>query len=508
MSPEGRDVAALGAYDFDVAPPKAASLAESLRAFGYDVPTAIADLVDNSITAGARHVWIDFHWAGKDSAVVVTDDGRGMSAKALVVAMRLGSQSPRDKREPDDLGRFGLGLKTASFSQCRRMTVRTRTESSEPSTRCWDLDHLVEVNEWQLLHAADASAEPRFSRLTKLPSGTTVLWQKLDRFSDSPKSSSDNDQQIFLQLAENTRQHLGIVFHRLMAGRRPLAVRLNDRPVAPWDPFLESESATQILAATKLSLHGAVVKVHPFVLPHQSKLSKGAHEAAAGTRGWNAHQGFYIYRNRRLLVAGDWLGLGWAKEEHYKLARIRVDMPNSLDHAWAIDVMKSRAFPPPSLRGELKRIAERTRSDAKRVYSHRGAKLTRRADEDRILLWEPVSRHDKTFYRLNREHPVMKLVLATSSDKSALKALLCLIEETIPFPHITISGSERPDTLPAPFDHVAEKQIRAVMEQAFRSLVESGYGTREAIDRLRTIWPFELFPALLAAIAEGQTKHE
>jgi hypothetical protein len=506
MSSSARDAMTEDAEQFDIAPPQAASLAESMRAFGYDVSTALADLVDNSITAGALHVWIDFHWNGAASTIGVTDDGSGMTSEQLVAAMRLGSQNPRDERRANDLGRFGLGLKTASFSQCRRVTVRTSTGAGVLSTRCWDLDHLAQVNEWQLLRGADELAERGMERLAGLPHGTAVIWQKLDRFTDWLGPNSEKDQQIFLQQAEKVRQHLAMVFHRLISGRRPIEIRLNGRSISPWDPFLEEESATQILAATKLTLREAVVSIHPFVLPHQSKISKSVHEAAGGVRGWNAHQGFYIYRNQRLLVAGDWLGFGWSKEEHYKLARIRVDTPNSLDHDWAIDVTKSRATPPPPLREELRRIAERTRADAKRVYSHRGAKLTRRADEQRILLWEPAVRHDKTFYRLNREHPLLKRVVACSNDRPALQALLRLIEETIPFPHITISGSERPDTLPGPFDHAAEKQIREVMEQAYRSLLETGYGPVEAVNRLRTIWPFELFPALLAAIAEG-TRH-
>lgn len=488
--------------DFDFAPPAAASLTESLRAFGYDVSTALADLVDNSISAGARQVWIEFHWNGAGSTVSVTDDGEGMSAAELVKAMRLGSQNPRNERRANDLGRFGLGLKTASFSQCRRVTVRTRTREGAQATRCWDLDHLARVNDWQLLRTADDAAEAAFVRLATLQSGTTVVWQKLDRFTDWLGADSERDQQMFLQQAEKARRHLSMVFHRLMTGRAAVRIHLCGRPVAPWDPFLESEAATQILAVTNLSLRNAVVSIQPFVLPHQSKISKSIHAAAGGVRGWNAHQGFYIYRNQRLLVAGDWLGLGWSKEEHYKLARIRVDTPNTLDHDWAIDVMKSRATPPASLREELRRIAERTRADAKRVYSFRGAKLTTRADEQRVLLWEPTVRHDKTYYRLNRDHPLLVRALGTAQDRPALNALLRLIEETIPFPHITISNSERPDTLAGPFDHAAEKQIREVMEQALRSLIDSGYGPAEAVNRLRTIWPFELFPALLAVVAE------
>lgn len=489
--------------DFDHAPPQAASLVESLRAFGYSLPTALADLVDNSITARAQHVWIDFHWDGDASVIAITDDGDGMTADALVVAMRPGSQNPLQNRAPHDLGRFGLGLKTASFSQCRRVTVRSRICSGEPATRCWDLDHIARVNDWQLLRSADTAAEPHFKRLAGLVHGTTVLWQKLDRLVTGQSTNNEAQQQLFLHRAEGVRRHLGMVFHRLMTRRGSVEILLNGRPVPPWDPFLADEAATQTLAATRLKLHQATVEVQPFILPHHSKIPRLTHEAAAGPRGWNAHQGFYIYRNRRLLVPGDWLGFGWAKEEHYKLARIRVEIPNSLDHDWEIDVTKSRAMPPVPLREELRRIGERARRDAKQVYSHRGARLTPKADSERVLIWEPVAKHGKTFYRLNRLHPLLKQALAASVDRAALNALLRLIEETVPLPHITITNSEQPSSLPGPFEHAPDSQIREVMQQAFRSLVTTGYGPREAVNRLRTIWPFELFPALLEALAES-----
>ena len=489
--------------DFDIAAPHAASLVESLRAFGYELPTALADLVDNSITAGAKSIWVDFHWDGENSVITITDDGDGMAEETLVAAMRPGSQNPLKPREPHDLGRFGLGLKTASFSQCRCVTVRSAVRGGKPATRCWNLDHIARVNDWQLLRSGDAAAEPHFRRLGELSKGTAVVWQNIDRLVAGQRTNSEREQQLFLQRADAVRRHLAMVFHQLMAGKRGVNLLLNERLVEAWDPFLASEPATQVLPVTRLKLRGAVVEIEPFVLPHHSKLPKPKHESAAGPRGWNAHQGFYVYRNRRLLVPGDWLGFGWAKEEHYKLARIRVEVPNALDHDWAIDVTKSRALPPTALRDDLRRIGERTRSDAKRVYSHRGAKLTPKADADRVLLWEPMAKHDKMFYRLNRQHPLLKQSLAATSNRSAFNALLRLIEETVPFPHIAIENSEKPNSLPGPFEHTAEGQIREVMEQAFHSLVASGYGAKEAVNRLRTIWPFELFPALLQSLSES-----
>lgn len=488
--------------DFDLAPPQAASLIESMRAFGYALPSAVADLIDNSISAGAANVWIDFDWAGKDSVISVTDDGRGMSSKELVAAMRPGSKSPRDARDPDDLGRFGLGLKTASFSQCRRVTVRSHQKEAVEATRCWDLNHIAVVNDWQLLHGGNSKAESYFQRLRELGHGTAVIWQELDRLTKGQDTQNPSHQEHFYKAAQNVRQHIGVVFHRILARSDPIRIYLNDVAVQPWDPYLTGEAATQVLPTTPLSYHDATVFVRPFILPHQSKLSKATHQAAGGPKGWNAHQGFYVYRNDRLLVAGDWLGFGWAKEEHYKLARIAVDIPTSMDLDWDIDVTKSRASPPPALREELRRIAERTRSDAKRVYSHRGAQLTAHADSSRTLLWQPLSRHDKMFYRLDRSHPLVQRALNVSTDKAALNALLRLVEETVPFPHITIANSEKPGSLPGPFEYTKESGVKMVMREAYNSLVLSGYGKPDAVNRLRTIWPFELFPALLQTLID------
>lgn len=489
--------------DFDIAAPNAAPLAEALRAFSYELPTAIADLVDNSITAKAKNVWIDFHWNGHDSVVVVTDDGLGMSEAALVAAMRPGSTNPLDPRDPHDLGRFGLGLKTASFSQCRRVTVRSGPGNQRWATRCWDLDHIARVNDWQLLRSGNSESETYFARLGKLDKGTSVLWQDLDRHVAGQAVDDSRSQQAFLQSAESSRQHLAMVFHQLMRGKDAVNIFINDRGVEPWDPFLESEPATQLLPESKLTLSGEEIRVQPIILPHHAKISRAKYESAAGPSGWNAHQGFFVYRNRRLLVAGHWLGLGWAKEEHYKLARIRVEVPNQLDHEWGIDVTKSRAKPPAVFRDDLRRIAERSRSEARRVYSHRGAKLSSKFDLERVHFWEPLAKHDKTYYRLNRNHPLLKRALDDCSDRKTLEAALRLIEETIPVPNIFIDASESPSTTPDPFERAKESEVRGIMKEAFDSLMSSGYGKKEAAERLQTIWPFELFPALLQAFVDS-----
>jgi hypothetical protein len=488
--------------EFDRVPPNAAPLVESLRAFGYELPTAIADLVDNSITARARNVWVDFYWAGEQSAVSITDDGDGLTEDSLREAMRPGSRNPRDGRDPHDLGRFGLGLKTASFSQCRRLTVRSRTTKTTPATRRWDLDHIAASKDWQLLRGATPEAERFFNRLDKLPHGTAVVWQQMDRLVSGQRTESDRDESLFLQRVEETQRHLGVVFHRLLTGRGAFKIRVNGRMTEPWDPFLADEPATHRLAEETLG--GGKVLVRGYVLPHLSKLTAAKHASAAGPRGWNAHQGFYIYRNRRLLVAGDWLGFGWTKEEHYKLARIAVDLPNSLDQEWELDVTKSKASPPPALRHDLRRIGEAARAVAKRIYSFRGAKLMPREGEERIFLWHQTAKHNRVSYAINRDHPLVHQSLASSTDKPRFNALLRLIEETVPAPLITITNSEKPDQMVGPFEKATSTEVRGVIEQAFEALRATGYSPKEAIVRLRTMEPFPRFPAELVALVEAK----
>ena len=487
----------------DIVPPHAASLAESMRAFGYDLATALADLADNSLFHKSRHVAIHFHWAGENSAIALADDGNGMNETALVNAMRVGSRNPREARDPADYGRFGLGLKTASFSQCRRVTVFTRRNGGETLVRCWDLDHIAATDKWQLLRIPLALAAKLAEKLAFKKQGTVVIWEKLDRLTAGNTTENDADEDAFLRRAELVGDHFSAVFHRLMTGNKSVAFSLNGKAITPWDPFLADEPATQRLPLEKLRCQGHTVEVEPFVLPHLSKLDTESHRLAAGLRGWNAHQGFYIYRNRRLLVPGDWLGIkGWRQEEHYKLARIRVDLPNALDHEWEIDVTKSRARPPEKLRSDLVRIGECTRSLAKRIYSHRGAKLIPAEGQERVFLWEQTAKHNRVFYRINREHPLVKISLSTCTEKPKLIALLKLIEQTIPVSLITITDREMPDQTLGPIEGAPSSEILTVMEQVFGALTTTGYTAREAFERLKATEPFPRFPAELEAFAE------
>ena len=476
--------------------PRASALAESLRAFGYDLGTAIADLVDNSISAGAKRVWIDFQWAGKESSIAITDDGRGMTEEKLRDAMRLGSRHPGEARDSSDLGRFGLGLKTASFSQCRCVTAFTKQSPTDAILRRWDLDHLAKTDAWHVLLDARADAAALCHRLGKLRSGTCVLWQHMDRIMRGCAEKRD----AFIARCESVEHHLALVFHRMIEDGK-VKLFVNDHPVRPFDPFF-AFFASQTLEERRLASPGGIVHIEPFVLPHESKLADADERKAAGDlKDWTARQGFYIYRQDRLLVAGSWLGYSaWRKDELHKLARIRISLPNTSDEDWQIDVTKSKARPPEHLREEIRRIGSEARNRAKRVYSFRGERLTPSGKSTVKHVWDQVMRHGVSHYRINREHPLISSLLMDKASRKPVEAALKLIEQTLPVALIAWQASET-TSAPVPAKDTTD-DARKLITEAWKSLRALGRSPAECLALLGTAEPFNHHPALLQELKE------
>jgi hypothetical protein len=454
---------------------------ESMRAYGYTLSTAVADLIDNSIAANASQVWVRHHWAGADSWIAVIDDGDGMREAELRNAMRLGSRSPLASRDPDDLGRFGLGLKTASLSQCRRLTVRSTTNDGRAWTRRWDLEYLAKNSTagWRLLTTCLPGSESRLERPADSERGTVVLWEVLDRLVGGAGRDDKKVHDHFLRLIDELEAHLAMVFHRFLApGRRRLAIHLNDVAIRPWDPFLEYHNATTKTPEEVIPVPGFAdpVRVRGFVLPHKDRVGDENHRAASGPAGWNAQQGFYLYRNERLIVAGSWLGLGgarpWTQEEHYKLCRIRLDVPNSMDHLWQLDVKKSSAVPPPAVSDRLTGLAQRIRTDARAVFAHRGRYGQRTDRREYAKPWKAVRRAGVRTYSIDRSHPlinaVTKAVVGVAADE--FEIALKVIEETVPVEQIWLDKAEHPEDFAAPFYGSTSRQIRLLIEIAYRAI--------------------------------------
>lgn len=486
---------------YDVVDPKANAIAESLRAFGYSLGDAVADLIDNSLSAGSKRIGVTFWWDGPASWIRVKDDGRGMSDQDLVEAMRMGTRNPNEPRDPTDLGRFGLGLKTASFSQCRRVTVRSRTMGTPETTRCWDLDVIQKEGKWALLRAPpDHGAEEILGHFADGESGTVVLWQILDRIVSNAPTSDRGSQALFLGSATDVGTHLGMVFHRFLSGKEAIEIRINETVrVEPWDPFLADEPGTQALPPEVFGSGARTVTVRPFVLPHQSRIPKATFERTGGPRGWNAQQGFYVYRNRRLIMAGGWLGM-YHQEEHYKLARIQVDIGNALDAEWHIDVRKAHARPPDALRKELRRIADATRKRAVEVYRHRGRNILRQgAGTSQVFVWTVDQRGGRSTYHVNREHPLIKRIMEDPKpSREDILMALRLIEETIPVPYILGTFSENANQQNRPFDG-ASSEIQRILKEAIKVLTTQGLRGADLKRALVALEPLQDHPEMVEA---------
>jgi hypothetical protein len=198
--------------EFDIAAPYPSALIEAFRALGYSLPTAIADLLDNSITAQAGRIEINFHWAGRDSHLCILDDGNGMSENTLFEAMRPGCKSPLDTRASHDLGRYGLGLKTASFSQCRELCVVSKPEDGSPRSYTWNLDYVCEHKDWRLLKGHTPSAKACLDQISNRPSGTAIVWSALDRVVGDTSVQDSAAQSRFNDAIDHVRQHLALTF--------------------------------------------------------------------------------------------------------------------------------------------------------------------------------------------------------------------------------------------------------------------------------------------------------
>ena len=496
---------------FRYAPPNASAMLESLRGLGYSPETALADTIDNSISAGANEVNLFFVWNGEKSAVAIVDNGRGMSPRELESAMHLGGTNPLSSRDSKDLGRFGLGMKTAAFSQCRRLTVLSRTASLTDTCFCWDLDVLAgsQAGAWQLLEGADESSLPNLEKLPKGRSGTLVLWEMPDRL--VPPGVNEQD---FLDTIDRIEKHLSMVFHRFLE-RSPskLKIRINDKILVPWNPFQAgSVGPSWSSPLEKLSGSLGVCSVQGFVMPHKDRLTNAEYNSAAGINGWNAQQGFYVYRNDRLLVAGSWLGLGsprlWTKDEIHRLARLSLDFQNVADAEWKIDIRKSIAKPPLALRARLTSLGEDTRGRARSVFANRGTVQRRPSEEPVFEVWKSMVAGGITTYRVNREHPAVREVLESPlAIDSGADTMLRLLETTIPVQRIWLDTVEE-RTGPQQVSEEEAEKIRPMLEALFRSLIKRDYSPQDARQRLSRTEPFQAYPQLIAELAALDTESD
>jgi hypothetical protein len=337
--------------------PDAPRLIFGLRDTGYNVKTAAADIIDNSIAAEADRISVEIVLNPDGRKLVYFgDNGKGMDAEGVHRAMRYGAPERENK---ESLGKFGLGLKTASSSVCLRYTVISRNSLDGDITKLtWDLDHVASANAWEMLKEPITSDEQEtFDELCG-ETGTLIIWEKCDRIlTKEYDPGSTQERNAINRLAESLSKHLSLVFHRFLdktdSRERDVEILINQQSVKPWNPFYPTRSE-QVLSENKQcleiempdgSIESAAIK--SWLLPHRLDMTK--EEEKEHARISNRAQGFYVYREGRLIQDGGWLEVFGVPEPHYSLLRIEFDFGHRLDDAFRIDVKKSRILFHPEL---------------------------------------------------------------------------------------------------------------------------------------------------------------
>jgi hypothetical protein len=479
------------------------NLMESMRAVGYSTSTAIADIVDNSVSALASAVDVFFS-AAPEPYVAILDDGEGMDHAGLVEAMRLAGRSPRTKRREHDLGRFGLGLKTASLSQCRCLTVVSVRDRDTNGVR-WDLNHLTVTGSWslQVLEASEIAAVPGYPRLAQQRQGTLVVWTDLDRI-------VEHVNEVEMHLDErlgSAREHLALVFHRFIAQAtppldRPLTITLNGAPIPSVDPFLTRHRGIHEGPREIFRVRGAEISVKAYTLPYLSKLTAKDRATALISGTLRDTQGFYIYRAYRLVQWGTWFRL-MPKGDMSKLARVQVDIPNSLDDLWALDIKKSAAIPPAEVRQLLRRLADQIVKPSQRVQRFRGRQADREDEIER--LWLLIEERGSFRYEINAEHPLVAALAdqLPPQAREELRELIGALQCTFPVEDAYNRLSED-----IPHDpHAADHEQLGELARALHASMNCDVETLAA--RLALVEPFtqipELEPFLKGVLVDGRS---
>lgn len=456
----------------EIVNPNIANLVLSLRDIGYSFEVAAADLVDNSITACASNIYI--HSVINPSPIFcMLDDGVGMTEDELVEAMRLSSKSPLANRKDNDLGRFGLGLKTASFSQCKKLTVISK-KGKFVSSRQWDLDFISRENAWLLITPENIEHIPLYEKLMDQPSGTLVCWESIDRLEESGHALAVN---ILMK-------HLALVFHRYLEGvigKKLFKIFINNNPIIPFNPFNSDNAYTQELPIEKTWLQGSLIKIQPYILPHHSKISQQEYNLYATEEGYIKSQGFYLYRKNRILIHGTWWGLHKAIDAH-KLVRIKIDIENDIDHLWSIDVKKSIARPCDAIKNNLKKIINLSVQRGSKPFIGRAKKIE---DKSVIQVWEYLVLNNEMRFGLNRYHPLYKNIFALIDPvlKIPLDVYLKSIEAFLPIEAIQYNIQANPHEI---------KQENALGDEEIAKLIENLRNTHLSEDYINELFKTEL----------------
>lgn len=481
--------------------PKADVLMGSLRSMGYTFEAAVADIIDNSISANAATVHLFFPSSPSErKAVGILDDGDGMTNEELFEAMRYGSSASEDTRHEDDLGRFGLGLKSASLSQCRILTVAS-AKGGKISAYTWDYNYIQDKKDWIVKeHSAEEIENipyiDHLKNLSVVKNGTLVVWQDFDVLS---KSSDGLIYDTLRDLSASLITSIGLTFHRFISTKsKKVNFYVNKHKVSALDPFLESHEKTTFKREITIALNDSdgierYISVKPYILPFITDLSDNDKKLLGGVENMRAQQGFYVYRNNRLIIRGGWFGMK-PRGELTKNARIKVDIPNTLDDIWSIDIKKQSATIPRRIQQQLKKTVLDAMEISVNKQTHRGRK--EKVNDDIDYIWDRMEGRSNTFYyQINRDSQLYRFIKDKMTDEDAvyLDMFLEEIEKNVPTQQIYIDKSN--DAIDVEETDTRENDVLQLAITLVDAVLKSGVKKgNEAITDVMKAEPFCKYP--------------
>ena len=447
-----------------------------LRDTGYDTNTALADVVDNSVDADANHIEVTINLdIKKKPYVYIADDGCGMDKEELLDGMKYGSSSTKAKAQRR-LGKFGLGMKTASTAFCRKLSVISKKNENDPLWMAtWDLDEVVADRDWVLLVTEEKDIPEQYKRelnkVMKKGHGTLVVWEKVDRFANGAVNKKNID-----TIAKNFSQYASMIYHRFIDKEdkraRNLEIKVNGILLAPWDPFCLAEKRkddTGTILHSECNKEVSFVyeddtvtssKFHlaAYVLPNKDNFSST--EAMHEARITNRNMGFYVYRENRMIADGDWLGIR-STDPHDSLCRIEFSFDHTLDDAFKIDVKKSKIMLAPDLSDYLEKWVKKPVKVAEDRY---------RKNQDKKMIKDAAEIHadaNKAIKRQEFDAVVSKIEVVGACREDGKQDIAVRNKET-GAESCVVTIRVAPDEVPGVVVQIDDVEYGALWEPSYR----------------------------------------
>lgn len=429
---------------FEDSIPNPEYLIKSISEQGYTLESALADLIDNSISAKASNIEVLTDLEDARFKLFIADDGDGMTEKELIRNMKFPSALMEHNRDRVDLGRFGLGMKTASFSQTRKFTVLSKKKDDQYyHARTWDVDYLKLTEKWRVLVNTQEEVIEFYEKF-KLLSGqylngiqnfepnTIIIWDGLYKF-ESYLSQENRLKAIKKEISEVTSDYLSLVFHRFLESKcNKLTIRLNNSILTPFSPFPENISDLRLLPSKQALFNNEAVRLEGYVLPVRS-IDESKQAISTWTTKFNSLldlEGIYIYRANRIILFGGWNGL-IRKSANLQLARLKVDLGNKIDHLIHLNVSKSQIKIPYELRSAFLRYISELKDEAQKEYFNRGIKQFSSSNlslkKQDLFLRKATNKG--ALLEINDEFPLIDVLMNSlkEEDRGKLKLLLRMI---------------------------------------------------------------------------------